>query len=344
MELLGNMPELPDGYAAMRTILSDYYTLRSEKYSNFTSFSYSDAIRVFKTDDVIEYIAKTGNVLRSELAKQISPSLTVAMTYDIVSERLRKERIFNWISSDELNELLQGPLPPGVGPDDGRLVIQAIKFLEDRSAEDTSNAPVVFLLLSGDRQLGRSIGTTLRVKFPRHAWVLYQIQQAQYIGLCLSDVRDRVEGEPPFDPDENIRLWNYIRNAPMVLPRAPLTEIRKSVRELGGDIYVPIVLYDFPNLERAIEPTYYDDSTQSVVEQHGGFLRAQTMSNFPKLSSWAAQPMDLIAKANDFSTSFRTKYPIREFRSGSRKYYNKPLSTSSFRNINEWSSKTDTSV
>jgi len=106
-------------------------------------------------------------------------------------------------------------------------------------------------------------------------------------------------------------------------------------------MFTPRVLLDYPNIERAIEPSYYDPVLGAVVVDHGGFLRAETMRNIPRLKSWAARPIQEISRDADFSTSRKTKYPLEKLRFGARKFYNKPLSLSSLRNINEWTQGVD---
>jgi len=312
-DVLGILPEVTD-YVGRRMILQRYYELRTEKFAQFTAFSYSDAIRVFRTSDVAEYVRKKGNVLRADIAIQVDSQLRSSTVQDIVQERLRKEKIFQWIDSDHLNRLLHEPLPSGIGPDDGRLLKQAHAVLADRTARETERNPVVFFLLSGDKQLSRGIRQSLQRRFRHHRWAFVTINPAQYIGLCLKDCQRIVLNEPTFEEKKNVKIYNYLTNQTMGLPAIVLKPIRQAVHGLGAAYYSPAVLCDFPNLERSIEPTTFDPSTNSVSTYYGGFLNVESVRHFSPLSSWAAQPLSKISRSPDFNLGAKSFYPLQQVR------------------------------
>lgn len=334
---LENIPGMPEDYHQKRALVQNYYTLRTERFTLFSSFSYTDVLRVFKTSDVLDYIQKHGNVLRSELSAQISPHLRNAVTQDIVSERLRKESVLNWMDSGELTEILSSPLPPGVGPDDGRILVSIVDTLTELSVGECAKNIPLFLLISGDRQLGRMINTTLRKRFVNKKWLMYQIDQSQYVGLCLRDCQRIAADEEEFERPKNIKLYNYITDQEMVLPDEIIQSIRRRILQLGATVYTPNVIYDYPNLERSIEPSLYEAQTNTVTRRSGGFLRAETVQNFPALSSWGALPLGRLSSLTDFDVSKTTIYPLNNLKWGSRVFFNSPLGEDTLRSISHWS-------
>lgn len=337
---LVTIPDGPDQYFERRSIVQNYYTLRAERFADFSSFAYTDAIRVFKTSDVLDYVQKRGNLLREDISSQIHPQLATSISQDIVAERLRKESIFKWLNSADLNDLLHKPLPPGIGPDDNRIVQNVLDILESKDPRESLRNAVVFILLTGDNRMVRTISAYVRAQYPKHVTLIFQMNQSQYIGLCLAECQRREHGDSPFDVRNNIRYYNYITKQTEVFPEFLIKQIRKDViNRAKTAMFSPVVIYDFPNLERSIEPTTYRPGDSSVAMRSNGFLKVDTMRAFPKHRSWAAQPLDQISQMPDFSVTANTRYPLTgyDIRKGILKMYNSPSSVSSFQNTAKWS-------
>lgn len=341
---IGKLDELPlledeDGHETADAIMTGYYGLRSERYAEFTSFSYTDAIRVFKTSDVEEYIQRKGNVLRSDIVTQMSLPLSYRFSTDIVSERERKERILSWISGGDLNDLLNHPLPPGIGPDDSRIFLRVFENLSRVIEEETVHRPPVILLLSGDRRLARDLYNYARVAHPKKKWAIYTIEPMQYIGLCLTHLRAREDREDWAMKPQNFKVWNYLALDYMDLPDQVVSDLYAQLRiKLGVRHFMPIIEYDFPNLERALEPGSYRRETNTVSIRKSGFLRSQTLTSMSRRTSWACQPMDSIFGWDDFSVTSKTTYPLVKPKNfGS--FFNNPVRPDLYRAIASWNQR-----
>jgi hypothetical protein len=328
------LPSLVEDYSSKWEIMRNYYAMRSERHAYFTSFSYTDAIRVFKTSDVLDYVRRKGNVLRTDIAYQVDPALHTAFLTDIVAERLRKESVFQWLNSADLEELLKQPLPPGVGPDDPRIYLQFLKELDDLTVEECNMAPPVFIVVTGDTRMCQSIYQKYIAVHGDKKFVLLQIKPMQYISLCLENLKEISLNYKT--KEEGIVLWNYITGVHFSLNPRAMSDIRLIVRKTyPGQLFKPIVEYDYPNLERSIEPTRFDPSTNTVAVQNGGFLSATFLNHLHKTVSWSTLPVREIKKWPDFNRSLVTRYSMKGIsRLGS--WVNRPNRPELYRAISSW--------
>lgn len=245
IDMLQCVPDYRDEYDLSLKIMYEYYGLRSETHTEFTSFSYTDAIRVFKTSDVLEYMKAKSNILRTDIVYQLDPETQMTFSTDILAERKRKERIFNWLSAAELTTLLSEPLPPGIGPDDSRIMLSMLQKMEDYP--DGGTTPLVMILFSGDRKLARGFTQYAKKKYPAKLWMLITIEPMQYIALCLESCREISELSSGYqylpDPNADIVLYQAVFHGFR-------EQLSNDIRaKLGARSYHYILEYDYPNIE-----------------------------------------------------------------------------------------------
>lgn len=340
-------PEVDYSSAEVRNILSSYYALRSESHNLFTSFAYADVLRIFRTADVQRYLQKDYQLLRHDFLDTAGVDVVRhKFPNETISEALRKEKIVDWLDSDDLLGLLSKPLPAGIGPDDGRI----FNSIRDQ-IENSQGKNFLVILFSSDRKLARytqayaqkyAKGKDLNITF-----VL--IDRNAYINLCLLGVKELRElnehGLPTAQAitrlgpmarvlHRRVPYFNYLLKEHWYLPSNVLTRIDDIVmgRGLPARKQFQVVMeYDIPNLERGLDLASYSRLTNTVSLHGGGFLRRDTVENLPVTTSWAATPMPDLQSWPDFTFQrdrkiFRAadishRLEVRVFQPSSRELY-----------------------
>lgn len=319
-----------------KQILRSYYKLRQEHNADFTSFTYSDSLRVFKSSDVSEYVKQHGNVLRETITRQLDPRLKMAKEVDIPSEKARKEEILGWIEKDDIHTLLANPLPPGIGPDDGRIVQQVCQIIDGKPSRDET--PNVFVLFSSDRALGRTIRDRLRRRAPDKNWIVVQVFADLYMALCANDLRRSLDREPHFRQGRNVEFYNFLNQSKAYFPKTLFDNIQKEVSRIGKVSFFSHTLYDFPNLERTMELAEWDPAARSIIAYGGGYLRRESLDLFGH-KSWAAQPLDKFFRHPDFNCTSRMVYGLKTSQNDRRikTFANQAMPPSRRNEITTWS-------
>jgi hypothetical protein len=277
-------------------ILIGYYSLKARSLRNFTSLAYSDTLKIFKASDIKKYFEKGDQPLRHDFLKTEGiDKVKVKFPTDIKKEIERKERISAWIeSSSSLVELLEGPIPVGVGPDDGRIFRQVMENLQKRTVQQ----PTVVILFSSDRDLVRLTSQYLRSFSLRKNFkaALIQIKREDYIKICLAQIQEfttfkRVSRSNNIDPGQAVRamerskpgfldripVYNYILKVNWPIPTDIHGMILRRMQSdyMGGSKISVLTEYDVPNLERGLESTEYNGNLNAVVTTSGGFIPRQ---------------------------------------------------------------------
>jgi hypothetical protein len=290
-------------------ILGEYYLLRSSTYDKFTSFAYSDTIRVFKRSDIEMYIRRTPSLLKRDISLTIDlPGIIRRFETDIPSEKSRKQTILDWIDSSDLESLLKNPLPIGVGPDDGRIFRSLTERINEYSLRDHNR--VIVIIISSDRELTRRTWTYLTAQFKRFCFLLMNIDAVAYIRICLEMIKEESERDPLFQNSRTHRpglsLYNYILGKEMAAPAKLQEQVARFI-QIKATV---LVEFDYPNVERFLERTRYDPTTNTVVETSGGFLDKRTLHSLPTNECWSARPMAKLMDLADFNKSTRKRYPV----------------------------------
>jgi len=304
-------------------ILGEYYNLRSATHDIFTSFQYSDTIRIFKRSDVEHLVRKTPSLLREDLAQGIDlPGIIRRFSGEIPQERKRHKEVLEWLGSGELSELLMRPLPAGIGPDDGRMYNSIMSRINCPTNIDQHT--LIIVLISSDVQLTSRIFSYVKDTVRDKVLVSCNISAKAYVRLCLGMIRDEEErlnttnGRRQRWNPSVLKIFNFITKEETSVPRA----MQRQFEDLApGRNSKVLIEYDYPNIERYLERTRYEPSTKTIVEVNGGFLDKRTLDTLPSSYSWAAIPVSKLTGWTDFQKSVTKRFPLAKLWDGSINVY-----------------------
>jgi hypothetical protein len=329
---------VPDTYDSFQVIAEDYYRMRGDHHAEFTSFFYTDSIRVFKTRDIHNYFGMKPQKLQEDFARTSFMPKLRDLPEENRYEREAREEVESWLDSGTLNEVLKGPLPAGIGNDDARI-------LKEISEKVPSDKPTghVFVILTDDNGLMRSIASVLKTKrWARHQTaVASQMRRNDYTALCLHGVREAYEcalqgGREPARVQRLIPYYNYILKRMWYLPEKLVGEIRDMIPGNWRKHVEVQLYYDVPNIERGIERTRYRSETNTITVLRPGCLNRRTVSSIPHTRSWAELPYSQIKQWEDFSISRERVIYAKNIKVGASYTVAAPEKMISTRHITHW--------
>jgi hypothetical protein len=331
---------LDSNHASVWKVMHRYYRIRTESGSRFSSFMYSDSIKVFRTEDVLRLTNRGSSSLRQDFTHtEGMEKLWRSFEADTIAQAEKRERIVNWLHSDSLKELLSQPLPDGIGPDDARIYRSFSLSLDD---EEITEKPVIFLIVTSDKGLTRVTNRLvsnrvrqIQLKHPSWVAISFVITREDYIALCLAAVQEISELRQPGDSlyvakcrltnqerGRRIAYYNYLMGEIWYYPLAISDQIasnfrswRDRARPLAHQFRV-ITEYDYPNLERGFESLSYNSVQNVVMRRSGGYLSRQSVESFPAQLSWAGLPVDQLYRWPDFDMSTTRAYRPMVHRNG----------------------------
>jgi len=331
--LLGS---IDDSYEGFSDIAHEYYRMRGDHNTQFSSFFYTDTIRVFKSKDVEDFFG----VRKPKLAEDFAQSELIpkyrSLPVETTHERLARDEVESWLNSGHLNEVLKGPLPTGIGTDDSRILAEI------------ANTPVnnvtghVTVILSDDSGLIRSAASILKTR----PWgklttaVVAQLRGNDYTAICLQGVREAYEmtltGLSKPARIHDVPYYNYILKKMWSLPEAVVAGIRDMIPGNWRKAVECRLYYDVPNLERRLERTRYRSDTNTVTVLHGGALSRVTVDSLPRSRSWAEIPITKISEWDDFSLSKKSTLHAKHVKIRPSAFVARPERVVSTRRINMW--------
>jgi hypothetical protein len=293
--------------------MKDYYKLRASSTNRFTSFSYSEQLRVFKTSVIKSWFERGDVPLRNDFVKTDGlDSVKLDFTYDTVKEAERKEQVLNWLESDDLSRLLEKPLPPGIGPDDARIMRNFEDALNDNNF--SRGVPTCLVLISSDRLLGRDTATMINRRSIDMCQKLgfLQIKVQDYAKICLSGYIEKIDHRIKDlrglnmlrRSDRRIPYYNYLLRGIWYFPADIVDEVHRAFKGSSWQSRYDAVRihfeYDYPNLERNLEKYTLDPQSHQLFISSGGYLRKSSLTSKPYYASFAATSMHIIAEEPDF--------------------------------------------
>jgi len=346
------IPELPDD--AFRDVLFSYYRLRSESHATYSSFFYTDTVRVFKTAEIADYLNRSASGIRADISKTESfpESWRTKFLEENSEEAKRRERITDWINSKPLGDLLSKPLPSGIGTDDARIARSVIEAIQSNSLEGLDAVAIV--LFSGDRQLARTTALLCR-PYLRIPLMMYSIDKSAYLAICLdglaewSDLKSRGHKAAGILPSirrggQAISYYNYLLKRNWYLPDHAISQMMDLSGCLGPRGKYSIlahVEYDYPNMERGLDLLKYQPNTNTVQEYGGGFLERRTLQGFGADGCWSKIDYDTIQSWPDFELN-RTKRHYRRNRYVQRHHLMvvDPMTPTTYSKVDQWRANT----
>lgn len=280
-------------------VMAEYYKMRVEQNSIFSSFLYNDRIRVFKARDVHEFYTRDMKSVRDSFARDVGSRWLPdsARALQLPHERDLHTRISRWMDSGGLTEIIRHGFPPGVGPDDARLV----RDMKETLATDRGSKAdgVLYLVITDDKKAVQSAQLLLDA-------------EAQSLGIELRLValstNDFVRYSLLLPPTRPRRRYGFewisvpIRNPYTereAAPHGPLGDaLEKEARHLYRCRQRSFrVFYDYPNINRKLRRFQPDATLGGVREFSGGFLRRSTAQT----NALAGLETGQISALSDFS-------------------------------------------
>jgi hypothetical protein len=299
----GKLGQIGTDFDSFSVVAEEYYRIRGDLNAKFTSFFYTDNIRVYKTEDVKKHFG----IKDPGLAQDFGLTGDLPRVRPIVEEyqRDRETRaiVEEWLESGTLDQVLAAPLPTGIGTDDSRILKRILA-----EPIDTTCQGYAFVILTDDSGLVRAAVAMLKAR-PWQAEQtarVCQIRRNDYTAICLLAVREKYDMEsrgllsvpPRIHP---VAYYNYILGVEWLLPDKVVQSILSGFPGNWRRTVTVHLSYDVPNLERGLERTIYRRDTNTVIVLGGGCLSRLTTDNLPWGRSWAELPIREIAKWDDFS-------------------------------------------
>jgi hypothetical protein len=254
-----------------------YYSMRAEQALRFNSFMYNERIRVFKHSDVEEFYNRGLQNIKDAFCRSIEsyyrPEHRKEPTLPADSKLF--DEIEAWLDSDPLTKLLKEPMPPGIGPDDSRIV----RDLQIDLDTDVHNKGFLILIVSSDRMLVHAAQRLLRHNNPTKIIRVYGLSLTDYLSWALSTGRRNYiapgrQGALLSHPWIKGELFNPIRRKMQTIDGSLMTLLKSEGKwfHSQNDSSRMMIQYDFPNINRGLKRFRYDASTEYVEEYSGGFL------------------------------------------------------------------------
>jgi len=299
--------ENPFSPSSIVTLLQ-YYKMRVEQSSHFTSFIFNEQVRCFKQSDVEEFFAKGLETIRDGFCESVGSRYRPdwRRAYQLPADDRAYTEIEQWLASGSLDDLLSGPIPPTIGPDDAGITRDAVLATECDTQAGASG--MFILIVSSDKRMIHSVQLILEHQFPRTRFRVVGLNVIEFISYSVQAVR-------PVRQDPNAMRW--LRDMKVYNPytqqdHAPMGSLMQALkleafhlhacREVGVRVF-----YDYPNINRNLKRFEVEDN-RVVVEYAGGFLtraRMRADKTLPTLE------LARIRQVEDFRYGFRrTVAPI----------------------------------
>jgi hypothetical protein len=281
-------------------VMGEYYTIRVEQSSHFTSFIYNEQVRVFKSSDVESFYRKGMSSIRDGFCEAVESRYRpdFRRSIQLPHEKRLFDDIEHWLDSDSLNVLLSGEIPAGIGPDDARITRDAL--LAARGDTGGGADGIVYLVVSSDKRMIHSVQQVVAHEHPNVNVRIVGMNVIEFIAYCTGvypqpGYRDRL------DPVwiRNMRIYNPYLKENQRISGPLLGALRTEARVTWSCTQVACrVFYDYPNINRNLKRFTRDPATGLVQEWTGGYLtraRARMDKSIP-----SAEIKD-IRGLNDFS-------------------------------------------
>lgn len=323
-------------YESFYDLASSYYRMRGDHNAQFSSFFYTDTIRVFKTKDVSTYFGERKPALAEDFAQSELIPRFRSIPVETRHERLARDEVESWLDSGDLNSILQKPLPTGIGTDDSRI-------LNEIASTPVNNVTGhVTIIISNDSGLIRASAAILKTRpwGPNTTAVVSQLRNNDYTAICLQGVREaydnHCQGIKGPSRIHRVPYYNYILKQEWLLPETVVTGIRDMVPGNWRKAVECRLYYDVPNLERGLERTRYRSDTNTVTVLSGGALARHTVDSMPKSKSWAEIPMSIISQWDDFSVARKRVLHAKWVKIKPHAFVARPEYVASNRRVNLW--------
>jgi hypothetical protein len=296
-------PFNPQSLAAMNF----YYKIRVEQAVSLSTFIYNERVRVFKLDDVEKHFNRGMKGIKDQFSKSSGsyyrPEFRKSIQHPKDAETF--DEIEKWLhSASSLDWLLSQPLPPGVGPDDARIVRNLDAAV---AAEKIDRDAFLILIISSDRKLIQSAQTILTHNHPKIRVRVLGMRAVDYLTWCL--VREKSPGrhQHGLSPPQWLlrEIYNPFRHCG-VRVHGPLLSILLDQARFFWDKRSPRLLieYDLPNLNRSFA-RYRLHPNGYIEELTGGYLSSGYLLSDVR---FPIRPLSEVLELDEFDRVKRRSY------------------------------------
>jgi hypothetical protein len=291
---------IPGTFEEFSLLAKAYYHLRSEQEEFFSTFFYTDSVKVFKKSEVREYFDDRDEHLIRDFGYRMNKNQLIYSHYDeFESNKSVSRRAEEWLASGDLRVLLEGNIPPGIGTDDSRLIHKIFNLIP----EGTCCARVIFLY-TNDYALKRTAAIMLQSKH----WnkdefvILIRLSIADYLKICLeSYIEVQYSHTALSGPD----FYNFIEKRVLKLPKNFYNAVIRMIPITARKNVLFHSFYDIPNIARSLPN--FQIRQQKIIIRDGGFLQRSTVQNIQK-EQWKETPMEDLWDFADFDLSRSREY------------------------------------
>lgn len=205
-------PDIDNTNAVIDT-LRNYYSMRRENATMYTSFAYTDTIRLFKTADIEGYLnKKTDSLLRTDfcntcMVESIQPAVTASKRF----EEVAREAGLDWVETTPMSQLVNDAIPLGLVHDDARIYQKVLKV-----ARDTSFERRIFIIISNDVAMYNALRPMLIKHYEENGSAAYclSLQSDEYYRLMFHHYL--VHNSRDLNPSRFVKTTIDQPNKPMI--------------------------------------------------------------------------------------------------------------------------------
>jgi len=292
-------------------IMISYYKVRVEQALRLNSFMYNDRIRVFKFEDVEAYFNRGVKGIKDRFSQSVGSYYRPEHRKSIQNPRDAEvfDEVEKWLSQNKsLDWLLSQPLPPGIGPDDSRIVRDLNVAMD---VEVKSHEGFVILIVTGDKRLVQNAQRILSHNFPQARFRVCGMRVPDFLTWCL--VRPRpwrtgIDGPPP-PPWLRGRIFNPIEGMKVDVHGPLLRALKQEAVHLWSSRSPKLIIeYDFPNINRGL--ARFRLNPQGFIEElSGGYLTSEYLATD---RSFSVRPIEELLDLSEFARyKRRSYYPSR---------------------------------
>lgn len=284
-----------------------YYKYVLEHIRNPTSFVYTDQIRIFKRQDVLDFYRLTDQkafvqTLIKEAFDYHVPDVLFKPFAINEKERIEREELEQWIKSAD-KDIFNNPLPIGSGTDDNRIT-RAIGSEIKKLIEDETKEFLFIIIITNDDNMMRELYTHSKRNYAFEKLRFVQLRISDYICLCNISNRN----------NSSVKFYNYLKKDFVFWPKELLSKLRHTLptkEKWGKEKVMFLVEYDVPNIEKSIFS--YKNQYGTLVQRYGGYLSKRTLRNFRAQGrNISTFDMNQLWLNPDFSVGYRNIKTYRE--------------------------------
>jgi len=287
------------------SIMLFYYRTRVEQSLSMSSFVYNERIRVFKHEDVETYFNRGVQGIKDRFCQSVGSYYRPEhrRTIQMPWESRSFDEIEDWLRSADLKTLLTRAIPPGVGPDDSRIVRDIIEVMD---TEIKQYDGFIILVISSDRRLINSAQRIIAHNYPKCQIRVCGLRVRDYLVWCtLSRARPVFVGRGAIPPHLRRSIYNPITGVGTMVHGPLLSTLVEQSRYLWNCKKPRLLIeYDFPNINRTL--ARFQLHRNGYVEEYtGGYLSTGYLgadSLFP------IRPIDEILQLDEFVRHKRRAY------------------------------------